>query len=259
MTKMRKSTAAKRQPESPAGEGDTGALVERLAGVYRTWILPYSKAIAAVLVIGLAVLTVVKGVESSRVERQGKAFAALAKAEDVDAWMKVSTEHAGTTAAARALLEAGRHLSEERKFEQAATKFALAAKEAVDPSLRTAAALGEAYALEASGRGDVAEKRFTDLAQSGIAEALVLDCWLAAGRCAKTQGKLAETEKYYERARGLVGEDRFAEMRVDSAVKALQSARHAVRATPPKAETAPEAEAAPGEAPPASPAPAVPE
>ena len=57
-----------------------------------------------------------------------------------------------------------------------------------------------------------------------------MDAWLGAGRCARVQGKLGEAEKYIERAREALGDDRFAMQRVDAAMAALRSARHAVRA-----------------------------
>lgn len=225
------------------GQDHTEAVLEQLETFYKKWILPYSKGIAAAVIVVLGVVLAVKGMEARRVEREGKAFAAMSEAEDPDAYMTVASEHPDTVAAPRAYMQAGRALFDDGKYDQAATKFSLARKAAGATELATVAALGEAYALEAAGKTDVAQSRFSDVAESATSDAIAVDAWLGAGRCAKLQGKLAEAEKLYNRAKDLVGEDRFAEQRIDTALSALKTARYAQRPaeTPPAEadETAP--------------------
>ena len=256
--KTDKNTSTLSQPLSAVAR--PGA--DPIEGLYHKWIIPFGWRIAIVILIALLGVALGRTLMARRAERLGAGFAALSKAEDTDALLAVAREHDGSPAATRAQLEAARRVFDDAKYDQAATKFSLARKAAQDSTFAVAASLGEAYAVEASGKPDVAEKSFAAIASNAGLEALTLDAWLGAGRCAKAQGKLAEAEKYYARAKEAAGESPFARRRVTEAQNALASARYATRAAEPAkpadaaAPDAPAAPAAPGAtpAPPATPA-----
>ena len=222
--------------DTPRDAAMAEPLVDQVVACYKTWILPYAKILLVIVVVAMVAAIVVQSSRTKRAEKQGQAFAALAKAENVDALISVVGNFPDTPAATRAQLDAGRKLYDQGKYEQALAKFSLARKSA-GTELAVACDLGEAYALEASGKHDVAEKRFSDLAAKIPGDALVADCWLGAGRNAKAQGKLAEAEKFYQRAEDKLGDDPYAQRRVDVAMDALHAARYATRRKPPKAET----------------------
>lgn len=234
------------------GSGAPDAATDAIRGLYARWILPYSWRIALLILAVLGCVAVAKIMAGRQGESDGVAFAALSKAESTDALLAVARDHDGTAVAARAQLQAARRLYDEGKYDQAITKFSLARKAAGTGAVAVAAALGEAYATEASGKPEVAEKSFADTAGTVTSDALALDAWLGAGRCAKAQGKLAEAEKYYGKAKQAAGDSPFARRRVEEATAALSSARHATRAeepAKPAADPPPAAAAAPAAAP----------
>lgn len=233
--KTRTTDATTSASATPAAPGDP------IEGLFETWILPYGRQIAAAVLLVLVAIAVVRVVSARREERLGAGFAALSKAEDTEALQAVARDHDGSPAAARARLQAARRLYDEGKYDQAATAFSLAHKAAADPALAVAAGLGEAYAVEASGQPEAAEKTFADMAAKTDSKAMAIDAWLGAGRCAKAQGKLAEAEKYLERATAAVGDNQVAQWRVNEVRQALQASRHATR---PSTAAAPAAEAA---------------
>jgi tetratricopeptide (TPR) repeat protein len=219
--------------QPPPSTGAPDPATDAIAGLYARWILPYSWRVALLILGVLVCVALVKTMAGRRGESDGAAFAALSKAESTDALLAVARDHDGTAVAARAQLEAARRLYDEGKYDQAMTKFALARKAAGSgagaAAVAVAASLGEAYATEASGKPEAAEKSFADTAGTVPSEALALDAWLGAGRCAKAQGKLAEAEKYYGKAKQAAGDSPFARRRVDEASAALSSARYAQR------------------------------
>jgi tetratricopeptide (TPR) repeat protein len=251
---------ARRLTTPAANSSDT--VTDPIAGLYARWILPYSWRIAVIILVALACIALAKALGSRRVERDGEGFAALSKAESVSkdestskddstaALLAVARDYDGTPVAARAQLEAARNLYDEGKYDQAITKYSLARKGAGDAAISVAAALGEAYALEASGKPETAEKGFADTAGTVGSDALALDAWLGAGRCAKAQGKLAEAERYYDKAKQAAKDSPIARRRVEDAMAALAATRYATRPTEPaKAAAAPAAAPAPASTP----------
>jgi tetratricopeptide (TPR) repeat protein len=250
--------------------------MEAITALYHKWILPSSWRIALVVLGVLLVIAAGKILGARRTDRAGVAFAALSKAREAkvedgqktaEALLAVAKEYDGTLVAARAQVEAAGLLFGEGQFEQAAAKFALARKNAQqNESVRLAATLGEAYALEAQGKAEPAEKMFADLAATAGSKAMALDAWLGAGRCAKAGGKLAEAEKYCDRATEAAGDNPISRRRTDEAKAALRAARHAKpAAVAPPASAEPPAPATPAEPSateavpaPAAPAPATP-
>ena len=213
------------------------AFLETAAAWYKTWIMPHLRIVIGIVIAILLGVALAKSIKARHSEHQGQAFAALATAEDAESLLAVAGKFGDTPAGPRAQLEAARTLYDDGKYEQAVTKFELARKVSAAVGLDTASSLGEAYALEAAGKNDIAEKRFADLAQRAPGNAIVVDCWLGAGRAAKNQGKLAEAEKFYLRAKEMLGDDRFAQQRVDGAMGALKAARYATRPAPVTADT----------------------
>lgn len=262
--KKRTAPPARGEDSVPVPDAAMTAIIR----LYDRWILPYSWRLGLVFVGVLLAVAAVRALAAHRADRSGAGFAAISKAKDTDALLAVARDYDGTPVAARAQLEAARRLFEEGKYDQAAAKFALARKNgAALEGVRTAAALGEAYALEADGKPETAEKLYTELAGRPDSKALALDAWLGAARCAKAQGKLAEAEKYCERARDAAGDSPFLRRRVDEVRAAVSAARYArapaadaapAEGQPPQAagaEAAPPAQPPEGQAPATAPAP----
>lgn len=252
MPRAQSEKTAAGRPAKVYAEGMPDATMEAITALYGKWILPYSWRVALVILGVLLAVAAVKVLGARQADRSGAGFAALSRAEDTDALLAVARDYDGTPVAARAQLEAARRLFDEGKYEQAGAKFSLAAKAAQgNEALRLAATLGEAYATEANGKPELAEKTFADTATGAKSKAIALDAWLGASRCAKAQGKLAEAEKYCTRAGEAATDNPIGRRRVDEAKAAVSAARFAKPAT----EAAAAPEAAPAAVPAMAPAP----
>ncbi len=105
-----------------------------------------------------------------------------ARNESAEAYVKVANEHAGTGAAARALLQGGAVFFAQAKYADAQTQFQRFLREYGDSQYRSQALLGNAACLDALGKADEAAAAYQALTQQ------------QAGSVVAPQAKFAEIE-----------------------------------------------------------------
>ena len=237
MPTARKTTRRTHEHEHSS---EVEAFFESLAQFHRAWVVPYWRHALIGLCLILVVLAAVQTARSRRRAQNAEAFLALKEAEDIDELKGVAEDFPQHVAGVQANINVARKLFEEGKYDQAATRFALAAEAAGAADLQQAARLGEAYALEAQGKHQVAEKRFAALADDLVEAAAAVDATIAAGRCAAAQKKFAEAEKWYTKAAAIAKGETSLERLAEDALTALNTKRYA--SAPPKPEASETAE-----------------
>lgn len=193
---------AKTTPEpTPEWAEKATAFGKQTVKIFNDKIKPNWKPLTGAAVLLAVVLIAVSSARASRLQKEQEGFAALRAAEsDIPALSDVISTYAGTPAGVQARFRKADALMSEEKFDEAATQFKLLQEGAVDPDLLASARLGEAYAIECGGDAATAEKRFAAVPNGGAPAYVAVEALMGAGRCAQTQGKLAEATKWFDRA-----------------------------------------------------------
>lgn len=125
-----------------------------------------------------------------------------ARNESAEAYLKVANEHAGTGAAARALLQGGAVYFAQTKYADAQTQFQRFLREYGDSQYRSQALLGNAACLDALGKADEAAAAYQALAQQA-GSVVAPQAKFALARIYESQGRLEQAKALYdELARG---------------------------------------------------------
>jgi len=115
-----------------------------------------------------------------------------------EALLKVVNDFPGSTAAARALLQAAGLLFQDGKYAEAQTQFQRFLREYPDSTFAYEALFGIAASLEAQGKTDDAAKAYGDLAARNPNAPVSPRAKFAQGRILESQGKLQEARDIYE-------------------------------------------------------------
>ncbi len=140
------------------------------------------------------------------------ALGALDQATTVEQYAEVAKLHPASPAAELARYRQAVLRFEQGKFAEAASGFSQVIGVNAAGSLVGIAQLGLAYAMEADGKPQVGEVRFTDAAGTFVKSgdlARAVEANVGAGRCAETQKKVAEAVKYYTTARDTQTDSRY--------------------------------------------------
>lgn len=233
----RKSKKSKHVAPHHAKHGDAHDAMhehaKRLATFVRTHLATLLLFVIVASLVGVATrMTLVW-----RQQRTAKAFASLAEAGTAAEFEAVATRYKGTIAGEQAALKHARALLEEGRYDEAAARFAAFSRTNPGSRLAAAARLGEAYTLEAQGLNEQAEQAFSRLAMQATAPDVVQDAFIGAGRCAMAGNRLADAEKWLQRAidAGADGERRTRAM---AALRTVRLARQRAE-MPPAPGTAP--------------------
>lgn len=126
-----------------------------------------------------------------------------ARSESAEAFIKVANDHAGTLAAARALLQAGALNFTQGKYSEAQTQFQRFLREYPDSQYRHQALLGNAASLEALGKAEEAVAAYQSVSQQAGGSGIANQAKFALARIYESQGRLAQALPLYEElARG---------------------------------------------------------
>lgn len=120
------------------------------------------------------------------------------RSESAEAFLKVASEHAGTQAAARALLLGAGALFVEGKYADAQTQFQKFLGDHADNPLRGQALLGVAACLDAQGKTEEAAVAYKNVVDRHPGEAVLSPAKFALARLYEAQGKLDQAVKLYE-------------------------------------------------------------
>ena len=121
-----------------------------------------------------------------------------ARNESADAYLKVAAEHAGTTAGARAALQAGVVLFTQGRYADAQVQFEKFNREYPEAPFRSQALLGVAACLDALAKPDEAARAYKDLVDKHPGQSVVPQAKFALARIYESQGKLASALPLYE-------------------------------------------------------------
>ena len=133
----------------------------------------------------------------SRVEAQF-ALPGGARNESAEPYLKVASEHAGTDAGARALLQAGATLFTQGKYAEAQTQFQKFSRDYADSPLLGQALLGNAACLDALTKTDEAAAAYKGLFEQRPGEAVANPAKFALARIYESQGKLEQARALYD-------------------------------------------------------------
>ena len=120
------------------------------------------------------------------------------QATSADKLLQLSSEHAGTSASARALFQAATVLFVDGKYAEAQAQFQRFIAENGDHSFVPQAMYGVAACLEASGKADEAAKSYKNLSDRFKATGLGISAMCSLGRILESQGKHAEALPLFE-------------------------------------------------------------
>jgi tetratricopeptide (TPR) repeat protein len=115
-----------------------------------------------------------------------------------DAYLKVAKDHAGTEAAARAILQAAGTLFAEGNYREAQTQFERVTKEYPTSAWQAQALLGVAASLQAQRQYPEALIRYEELRRRYASAPVMDEAKLNMGRIYEAQGKHAEAWKLYD-------------------------------------------------------------
>jgi tetratricopeptide (TPR) repeat protein len=121
-----------------------------------------------------------------------------ARSESGEAYLKVANEHAGTGAAARALLQAGTVFFTQGKYADAQFQFQRFVRDYPASPFRSQAMLGNAACLDALAKSDEAAAAYKVLFEQHPGEAVASPAKFAAARIYEYQGKLEQARTLYE-------------------------------------------------------------
>jgi TolA-binding protein len=112
-------------------------------------------------------------------------------------FQKVAADHAGTSAAERALLLAGGRFFAEGKYAEAQAEFQKFSRAHPGSEFAGIAALGAANALEASGKTDEAIKAYKEITERRSTDPVMPQAKLALARLYQAQGNLTQARDTY--------------------------------------------------------------
>lgn len=115
-----------------------------------------------------------------------------------EAYTRVASEHAGTKAAGRALLQAGGIYFTQGKYAEAQAQFQKFLNEYPDSPLRAQSSLGIAACLDALAKPDEAATAYKAVIDRNPGEAVTIQAKFALARVYETQNKLSDALKLYE-------------------------------------------------------------
>lgn len=175
--------------------------------------LTWLKANLKQVIIGTVIVIVVGGTVgfavSHHMQREVRASEALSEVQtpnssmaaplpgQAEAYLKVANDHAGTKAAARALLEAGGVYFVEAKYADSQKAFERELKEYPESPWRVEATLGVAAALEQLGKTNEAIAKYEEVRKNATA-AVADEAKLSLARMYENQGKRVEALKMYD-------------------------------------------------------------
>lgn len=121
------------------------------------------------------------------------------------AYLKVSSDYAGTKAAGLALLQAGVSLFEEGKYPEAHTQFQRFAREYSSNPFLPQAMLGMAACLDAEGKTNEAAQAYKNVSERFSDSNVAPQAKFALARIYESQNKLKDASTLYEEIVRLVG------------------------------------------------------
>ena len=126
--------------------------------------------------------------------------------ESAEAYLKVASDHAGTSAGARALLQAGAAFFTQGKYADAQTQFQKFGQAYPESPFRGQAQFGQASSLEAMGKTDEAAAAYKSFFEQRPNEVATPQAKFSLARIYESQGKLEQARVLYEElSRGDVG------------------------------------------------------
>lgn len=174
---------------------------------FLTWFEVNKKQVGYGLVI-VAVVGLAAGIyiwqKNDKVVKAGEALTQAlipptgSRIVSTDALLKVANEFPGSTAGARAILQAAGIYFAEGKYPDAQSQFQRFLREYSDSSFAYEATFGLAACLEAQGKTDEASRAYGDLASRNPNAPVTPRAKYAQGRILESQGKLAEARDIFE-------------------------------------------------------------
>jgi tetratricopeptide (TPR) repeat protein len=118
---------------------------------------------------------------------------------DAEAYLQIARNHAGTSAAARALLQAGAVLFTQGKYEEARAQFERFSREYADSPFLTQALLGVATSLDAQGKTTEAMQAYENLTKRYAGTSVATQAEFGLARIYDSQGKFESAWGLYEK------------------------------------------------------------
>jgi predicted negative regulator of RcsB-dependent stress response len=178
--------------------------------LYKTWLWLDANKKQVIVALGIIiVLGIAAGIyfyeRSQRNVSASEALAELAtrgsqngQAESPEAFVKIATDYAGTSAAARALLVAGARYFDESNYTQAQAQFQKFLSTYRDSDFTGQALFGVAASLDAQGKSADAIKAYKDIIEHHSTDEVTPQAILALGQVYEAQGDLELARDTYE-------------------------------------------------------------
>lgn len=126
------------------------------------------------------------------------AFSGGVDAASADAYLKVANEHAGTSAAAQALLLAGEAFFAQGNYAEAQTQFQRFVRENPGSPLTPQALLGTAASLDAQGKGEEAARAYKEVSDRYPNANVTAPARFALARVYEAQNNFEQARAIYE-------------------------------------------------------------
>ena len=126
------------------------------------------------------------------------AFSGGARAESPEAYLKVASQHAGTSAGAQALLLAGEALFAAGSYSEAQAQFQRFSREYAGNPLSAQAVLGTATCLDAQGKTEEAARTYKEAFERNPNTSIVPQAKFSLARIYESQNKLDQARSLYE-------------------------------------------------------------
>jgi tetratricopeptide (TPR) repeat protein len=174
------------------------------------WVQQHRRQVLTWTAVAVAVGLVVGLFLYQQSQREGRASRALSEVRVplgllvtnppglVEGYLKVARDHAGTRAAARAILNAAGWLYADGRAAEAQTQFERLAKEYPDSQWLAEAALGVAACLEAQGKTNEALAKYEEVRKRYASSAIIDQVKLDLGRLYERQNRPADAHKLYD-------------------------------------------------------------
>ena len=167
----------------------------------------------------LLVAVIALSVVTARGAKIARGYAELGEATTADEMLEIAERYVKLPPGEAAAFRAAQQLLIEGRCDQACTRFSLFCREYPQSRDFVRARLGEAYGLEGDEKLIQAGKAFVEFVELARELAddpeLIAEAYVGAGRCAHSQGMLAEARKWYEAAVSSGSEGRYKDAALD--------------------------------------------
>ncbi len=221
---MKKSKKQPQKQQPGITSHASGASVMKVVELYRRYVQPYQRVAVAIIALSLIACSVTSIIITRQRAKQARGFALLKSSKDADMLVGIADDYKGTLAGAQATFRIARQLYDDANYAEAAAKFSSFCQEYPNSAMVEAARLGEAYSMEGAAKLGQAEKMFVEIAEQTQNTLTSAEAYVAAGRLARVQGKLAEAEKWYQRVVSSTTTGMYAE-KASEALKQLKQLR----------------------------------